>query len=271
MDTAPYTSDGLARRWKSLLLVAVLALAVIGNVVGLRAGVPEKRTGLDVREERPVIASRTGALPAPSYAEVGAGAIRSASTAPIPWSAWTAQLAAPASSAVTSLEARRAALAERASRRAFNGAPPTVPHGIDGMNNTSCTLCHGQGVGIEGRTSRPLPHADLGQCTQCHVAAAPAPLRGSSGLLAPSTWKGKPAPEQGRRAYLGAPPAVPHTLAMRENCAACHGLHGSPGMQTSHPERRSCLQCHAPTEDQGHPGRALPASYFLRAPRVEDR
>lgn len=271
MDAAHYTPDGVARRWKTLLLIAVLALAAIGNVVGLRAGVPEHRAGLDGRHVHVPTATRTGVLIAPSYAEVGEGAIRSASSPPVPWSEWTTLLAAAASSPVTDSEARRASLAERATRRAFNGAPPTVPHGIAGMGTASCTLCHGQGLAIEGRAARALPHADLGQCTQCHVPGAPAPLQGAAGLLASSTWKGKPAPERGRRAYPGAPPVVPHTLAMRENCAACHGVHGWPGMQTSHPERASCLQCHAPTEDQGHPGRALPASYFLPPLRVSER
>ncbi|MGE0192940.1 MAG: diheme cytochrome c precursor [Planctomycetota bacterium] len=271
MEATPYTARGLAMRWKTLLLVAVLALAVIGNVVGLRAGVPEHRAGLEGRTKRPASGAHPGALPAPSYAEVGAGALRPEATTPIAWSEWTTLLAAPAQAPVTDMEARLESLAVRASRRAFNGAPPTVPHGIDGMADTSCTLCHGQGIAIEGAVARALPHADLGQCTQCHVAAAPAPLGGGTGTLASSTWRGKPAPEQGRRAYAGAPPVVPHTLAMRENCAACHGVHGWPGMQTSHPERSSCLQCHAPVEDQAHPGRTLPASWFLPPPPVAAR
>ena len=34
------------------------------------------------------------------------------------------------------------ARAERASRRAFDGAPPVVPHAIDQMSAASCLACH---------------------------------------------------------------------------------------------------------------------------------
>jgi nitrate reductase cytochrome c-type subunit len=30
--------------------------------------------------------------------------------------------------------------------RAFNGAPPTIPHPVDQMSSNSCMACHGDGV-----------------------------------------------------------------------------------------------------------------------------
>ena len=33
------------------------------------------------------------------------------------------------------------------------------------------------------------------------------------------------------------------------NCLGCHGVNGKSGMQTSHPERVSCTQCHAPSAE----------------------
>lgn len=63
-----------------------------------------------------------------------------------------------------------------------------------------------------------------------------------------------------RRAYPGAPPAIPHPLPPAANmdmniCASCHGQGGFvPAYQafapvTPHPERRNCKQCHVPQAD----------------------
>jgi nitrate reductase (cytochrome), electron transfer subunit len=49
-----------------------------------------------------------------------------------------------------------------------------------------------------------------------------------------------------RRAFDGAPPTIPHSTLMRTDCLSCHGPQGLYGLRTPHPERQSCLQCHAP-------------------------
>ena len=51
---------------------------------------------------------------------------------------------------------------------------------------------------------------------------------------------------KGQRAFAGAPPTIPHTLWLRGNCLACHGAFGFAELQTSHPERANCVQCHVP-------------------------
>jgi cytochrome c-type protein NapB len=80
----------------------------------------------------------------------------------------------------------------------------------------------------------------MGWCRSCHLARQAAePFHGNR-------FKGDPASRtRGARAYPGAPPALPHTVAMRENCLACHGKETHPGMKRNpHPERANCLSCH---------------------------
>jgi len=139
----------------------------------------------------------------------------------------------------------RAALAARAERRAFPGAPPVVPHGVDARSSAACLSCHEQGTVVQGKRASPLPHPAYASCTQCHVAAqhpGPAPA-----WQVANTFVGADPPGKGSRAGVGAPPTIPHDTWMRGACLACHGSGGWPGLRTSHPQRVSCQQCHAPS------------------------
>jgi len=50
---------------------------------------------------------------------------------------------------------------------------------------------------------------------------------------------------KGERLYDGAPPVMPHSAFMRENCLACHdGLDVREEIRTSHADRERCTQCH---------------------------
>ena len=141
-------------------------------------------------------------------------------------------------------EQRRAALAARAARRAFDGAPPTVPHPLDQQGVDTCLACHRQGLRLKGRLAPAMSHRAYTSCTQCHapgVAGGPAPA-----VQAASSFSGMTSPGRGDRAWQGAPPRIPHAVFMREHCAACHGVNGRQGLRTSHPSRRSCVQCHVP-------------------------
>ena len=144
-----------------------------------------------------------------------------------------------------------AAIKARAERRAFDGAPPTVPHEIDQMSSASCLLCHGEGamVSIGGKQPATISHPFYSSCTQCHVPSDG--LRRlteeeSARLTVASFFKGKERAGAGSRAYEGAPPTVPHPLWMRQNCMSCHGPSREHAIKTSHPSRQNCLQCHAP-------------------------
>lgn len=149
-------------------------------------------------------------------------------------------------------EADRAEVLQcRADRRAYDGAPPVIPHAIETIEVQSCVACHSvdANVVIAGKNTPKMSHPLLANCTQCH-----APSEGSNflksndlaGLNVESLFVGAESPGPGEKAYDGAPPVVPHRLNMRQNCMACHGNGMANTVSTSHPQRKNCLQCHAP-------------------------
>lgn len=142
-----------------------------------------------------------------------------------------------------------AALQSRREKRAFEGAPPPIPHPVSAGGASECLACHENGFQLGGRVARPMPHAELASCTQCHVATRTAVTKTapSSAAQAPNRFAAAGSPSHGERAYRGAPPVIPHSTWMREECLACHGPAGAAGLHTRHPERQSCTQCHAPS------------------------
>ncbi len=193
--------------------------------------------------------------------------LRVADQLPVPretQAAQTKQEARPALSVVDPQE-RLAALATRAETRAYFGAPPVIPHEIDQFDSkATCLTCHG--VGPDGDDANPkTPHRDLASCTQCHVLAE---LDLFIELdAAGNSFHGLPEPNGGGRAWLGAPPTIPHSTLMRDQCLSCHGPSGLVGIRSSHPERLSCRQCHAPSAklNQRHVG---DAPMFLKPPSI---
>lgn len=139
-------------------------------------------------------------------------------------------------------------LAARAERRAYDGAPPVVPHPIDEQSAHACVACHQGGMRIEGRRVPVMSHEFLDNCTACHVTAAPRAFGEAPQL--DNGFAGAPSPGPGASAFEGAPPTIPHPLHMRDNCAACHGLGGPAGLRTTHPELLNCRQCHAPSSTE---------------------
>lgn len=133
----------------------------------------------------------------------------------------------------------------RAGRRAYDGAPPVIPHAeMPG----DCVACHDElGLAIDGvGFSPPCPHEGtrglslLSRCTQCHV------YRRTESLFVASTFVGLPQDlRRGTRAHDEAPPVIPHETFLRGNCSACHdGPAAREEIRTPHPERESCRQCH---------------------------
>jgi cytochrome c-type protein NapB len=96
-----------------------------------------------------------------------------------------------------------------------------------------------------------MSHPAYTHCIQCHAPqhgpgpalATPPPSLATPALA--NVFSGLPAPAGGSRAYSAAPPVMPHTTQMRENCVSCHGPGGSSVIKTTHPQRQNCLQCHA--------------------------
>lgn len=156
-------------------------------------------------------------------------------------------------------EAERAlALRERTARRAFDGAPPVVPHPIAQDSAAACLACHGPGLVIKDKVASKMSHALHVSCTQCHVPSVgpriPVQETALSKPLTENQFAGLTAPLQGQRAWPQAPPTIPHSTLMRSDCLSCHGPQGLFGLRTPHPDRQSCLQCHVPNAelDQHH-------------------
>jgi cytochrome c-type protein NapB len=140
------------------------------------------------------------------------------------------------------------ALADRAERRAFDGAPPVVPHPITQLGSESCLVCHSAGSKIGDRHAPKICHQHLTNCTQCHVEghrSGEAPPETLASTVGENDFVGLEAPLHGVRASRTAPPVIPHTTWMRTDCVSCHGPSGRNAIQTRHPYRENCLQCHA--------------------------
>lgn len=133
----------------------------------------------------------------------------------------------------------------RAQRRAYDGAPPVIPHSFYGAK---CTACHNKrGLEVPGRGfAPPTPHLPYGgvsavaRCEQCHL------YRRASDVFRANGFRGLAQDlRRGRRLHALAPPVIPHQLQMRENCRACHtGPAARREIRTSHPQRARCRQCH---------------------------
>jgi len=237
-----------------LIGAILLTVSVSGYFMGLR------QTGSQISMTRPVslatpdpqrrAALETSSVPvAVAYAkqdwlEEGPNAA---------WRNHLAQLVQPAidpSTLTNVTEAGRAqALAERASRRAFDGAPPVVPHPIAQDSSAACLACHGPGLAIKDKVASRMSHALYANCTQCHVPAAASVLLSATeapllAALADNQFAGAHPSLKGSRAWPGAPPTIPHRTLMRSDCLSCHGPRGLFGLRTPHPERQSCVQCH---------------------------
>lgn len=141
------------------------------------------------------------------------------------------------------LTRKPASIMQRSLRRAYLGAPPVIPHSIlDQTSSDDCMVCHHKGLNSGQLVTPPIPHPYLTNCTQCHVEMKATNAMAS--YLSDNTFDGLDIPMSGTRAWEGAPPTIPHPLWMRDNCLSCHGETARPGLETTHPWRQSCTQCH---------------------------
>lgn len=230
-------------------LALVAGLAVIGFFVGTGSP-PEGESPL----RQPGVENLEGAPPAKSYKE-----LRSAP--PATGTDWTANLALLSSSEASGAT-KEQVLAERASRRAYDGAPPTIPHPVRQQAANECMSCHQDGLRARGRLGTPVPHDSYTSCTQCHVVSegpAPGVALAPDATFAENSFVGISSPTEGPRAWSIAPPQMPHHTQMRGECMSCHGPMGNDPLQSSHPDRQSCEQCHAASaETDLRPGLETP-------------
>ncbi len=148
---------------------------------------------------------------------------------------------------VSPAAAKSTPAAVRASRRAYHGAPPVIPHPpLSG----ACSTCHTRaGSDVPGIGVAPAnPHlqtmglSDRSRCRQCHVFVQ------TTVEFRESDFQGLPASAgKGLRAHPLAPPVLPHAVFMYEDCLACHaGVSARADFVCRHAERTRCSQCHVP-------------------------
>lgn len=224
-------------------VAVVLAVSLVGFLRGVNVSKAEMESHVVIPETPP----DTGDVSVPaarSYAEMRLHP-------PGEGSGWKDSLrkAQPAKQGKVTAKDLERALARRAKSRAYDGAPPTIPHSVRQNSAAECMACHGQYFTLGQAQAQGVPHDTFTSCTQCHVVQE-APMPGGSSLArdpreVDNSFKGVKPVARGPRAWSIAPPQIPHTTFMRENCMACHGESGPSPMRTSHTSRQSCTQCHA--------------------------
>jgi len=135
---------------------------------------------------------------------------------------------------------------KRASRRAYDGAPPTIPHAVRQIGKLACLACHDKGAKVGDKIAPAMSHEPYASCTQCHVPQTSPMATKPPPALTPNSFVGLKAPTNGGRAWAGAPPTIPHKVFMRQRCGSCHGVSGANPIRSTHPYRQSCRQCHVP-------------------------
>ncbi len=241
-----------AGRATTIFLSGVIGIAAVGYCVGISDGVPRADRDLataSASAHPPVGQIEAGrqVIPATTYAEMRVAerklASRQATTfdsSPPPPIDLQAEIKPQESDKINST-------LTRASRRAFNGAPPVIPHAIEKTSDAACYACHGGGMKIGDQVAGQMSHGFLANCTQCH-SPPPPPALASFRNEAENTFVGLAAPLKGDRAFEGAPPTIPHSTWMRGQCLSCHGMATAwDGLQSTHPWRTACTQCHAPS------------------------
>ncbi len=237
---------GLAEQ-KPLYLVcfAVISITVVGYYVGLQAPMnPADR----VANLQPNKQLNPGGdiLAATHYRDIGEFVGRPKS--PLTKLSELKQLNYdPTAEFTITPEEKSFALAIREDNRAFNGAPPTVPHPIEQMSSETCAVCHQNGAKTATLRISKMSHGFLANCTQCHVEQNPVHMTASQ--FRENSFVGLAAPTGGPTAYTGAPPQIPHSTWMRIDCLSCHGFTGNQGIRTTHPWRQNCQQCHSPSAE----------------------
>lgn len=121
--------------------------------------------------------------------------------------------------------------------RYYAYAPPLIPHEII---NRKCQDCHIEGMVVEGYKTPVTPHPELVNCQQCHIYPD-----ADVALFKKNGFVGVKEPVALNLPQPAGPPLIPHRVFMRENCVVCHN---DPSrneiVQTTHPERLNCTQCH---------------------------
>lgn len=230
---------------RALLMCACLAgIVLVGFLKGITESTPTIRAAPSTHHTR-----IESAVPAArSYNQLASATLSPNAN----WTSDLAQLKFPRPGlfdpVVRTDAMKLATLTDRAKTRAFDGAPPVIPHPVEQQSAASCLACHGEGLKLGDRIATRMSHARFENCTQCHVELqSSGPWLAEAGVANEFRGRGRAGP--GQRALAGSPPTIPHTTWLRESCLSCHGLVARPGLRTTHPWLSNCLQCHAPSAE----------------------
>lgn len=263
--------EALSRRQSRLIAFVVLSLAVVGYFTGIQSPVKPGAPAPAAPVSPTRAVSGTGpsdgvpVLPATGYVDMPAATSARAKAGTAPLSALKSSFDRYERITIRPRD-KQAALRARDRNRAFNGAPPTIPHPIDQRSDRACVACHSAGAKTASLRIPRMSHRFLANCTQCHVENNPRHM--TAALFRENSFAGLPAPTAGSRAFPGAPPVIPHSTWMRNDCMSCHGPTGLYGLRTTHPWRQNCQQCHAPSAKLNQVPLGS-APQFLAPPKVE--
>lgn len=226
----------------SLFGAMVIGFALFGYLVGILDGsnsdnIPTGKVAGAVRQPNAEF------KPAVSYSQIGQSGMGQNAD----WSSQLKQIYGDQPSifdkVIRTQEMKLAAIADRAVNRAFDGAPPVIPHSASQQSAANCVACHGQGLKLGDRIATKMSHAFMTNCTQCHVESESAvPFHGHHEHK--NDFHGLTGSGPGARAMPGTPPTIPHATWLREDCMSCHGLVARAGLRTTHPYLTNCTQCH---------------------------
>ncbi|MDH4200056.1 MAG: nitrate reductase cytochrome c-type subunit [Spirochaetia bacterium] len=159
---------------------------------------------------------------------------------------------------------RAAYVNQRAKSRAYEGAPPVIPHFITKSGTRYCLSCHGKGIVFEREArvmnqknalSKITPHPTWVNCLQCHV------IQNDVRLFHKNKFKTFRLAHPEKIAKTGeevAPPLRPHQEENRENCVVCHlSKTADSSIIPKHGMMEGCEACHMVPESldiyQGDP------------------
>jgi cytochrome c-type protein NapB len=237
------------RRGLTVLAVAAASATLVGFVMGTRRA-PEPAGYAAPRLDRP-----RDLQPAPTYSVLASG--RASPNRLRQPQNLGLLVDTKVENAARDPAAWQAAVARRSERRAYDGAPPVIPHAVDQRAQPNCSGCHERHLRIGDRAAPPPSHEAKASCVQCHVvASSPVPIMPGLPDQPPlaNAFSGLESAGKGTRAWPGAPPVIPHSTRMRERCASCHGF------------ERPALVAHRPAELYAV-SRAVRTTRSTRSPR----
>jgi cytochrome c-type protein NapB len=270
--------EGSGIRSTTILAFGVVCAAISGYFIGVRSPMNPPRESTETIEPEHSSLPKREVVPSAAYHEMPGIRIalkKKRQTASSELKQMTtargvrgpgihATLETPSLSATIDRAAKRESIVKRQILRAYDGAPPTIPHGISQMSSQACMACHEQGIRTSTLRAAKMSHPYYANCTQCHVEQSDRP---SSIPEVENSFVGLET-AAGSRAFTSAPPLVPHKLWMRNDCLGCHGRTAAAGLQTTHPWRTNCLQCHAAPSGSNVDAATI-ESPFLPPPTIE--